>query len=317
GNTYDTGPLLHPIGEPGVTNDGLYTDSTLAIDPDTGRLVWHFQHLHDDQWDSDWAFEQQIVHLRVGGREHKLIVTSGKMGLYEAMDAATGRYVFSKDLGLQNIVAHVDPRTGAKTINPAVRLGDGKPHTICPHSGAGKSWIAGSYDAATKVVYLTLNEACMDLIPPPAGERPNLSSGYDWYIRPMPHSDGKFGRVEAFDLATGKARWIERQRAPETTCALATAGGIVFAGSLDRRLKAYDAATGRVLWQVRLGDVPNSCPITYSVHGRQYVAVVTGNGGPLTQTYSVLVPEIENPPGRGAEVWVFELPRREGRSPRS
>jgi len=312
GQTYDTGPLLHPIGEPGVTNDGLFTDSTLALDPDTGRLVWYFQHMHNDQWDLDWAFEQQVIRFPVDGAARKLVVTAGKIGLYEAMDAATGRFVFSRDVGIQKVVTSVDPRTGDLTLNPEILVGDGKPHTICPHAGAGHSWIAASYDAATRVEYLPLNEACMDLIPAPPGERPNLSSGYDWYIRPMPGSDGRYGRLEAFDLSTGKARWIERQRAPETTCALATAGGVVFAGSLDRYLKAYDAATGKTLWQVRLNDVPNSCPITYSVHGRQYLAVTVGSGGPLTQTYSVLVPEIANPPEHGAEVWVFELPARLG-----
>lgn len=310
GQTYDTGPLLHPIGEPGVTNDGLYTDSTLALDPDTGRLAWYFQHMRNDQWDLDWAFEQQVIRWPVDGASRKLIVTAGKIGLYEAMDAGTGQFVFARDVGLQKVVTAVDPRTGEMTINPAIVLGDGKPHTICPHAGAGHSWTAASYDASRRVEYITLNEACMDLIPARPGERPNLSSGYDWFIRPTPGSDGKYGRVEAFDLATGKARWIERQRAPETTCALATAGGVVFAGSLDRYLKAYDAATGKTLWQVRLNDVPNSCPIAYSVRGRQYVAVTVGSGGPLTQTYSVLVPEIANPPRHGAEVWVFELPNR-------
>jgi len=309
GQTYDTGPLLHPIGEKGITNDGLYTDSTLALDPDTGHLRWYFQHMHNDQWDLDWAFEQQLIRFPLDGSARKLVVTSGKLGIYEGLDAKTGRFAFFRDVGMQNVVTSIDPHSGEMTINPAVIVGDGKPHTICPHAGAGHSWTAASYDAASRVEFVPLNEACMDLIPTPPGQRPNLSSGVDWFIRPTPGSDGKYGRIEAFDLTTGKARWVERQRAPETTCALATAGGVVFAGSLDRYLKAYDAETGRTLWQVRLNDVPNSCPITFSVHGRQYLAVTVGSGGPLTQTYSVLVPEIANPPAHGAEVWVFELPQ--------
>jgi alcohol dehydrogenase (cytochrome c) len=308
GQTYDTGPLLHLIRAPGVTNDGLYTDSTLAIDPDTGRLVWHFQHVHNDQWDLDWAFEQQLMELSVNGAVRKLVVTSGKMGLYEGMDAATGRYVFSHDLGIQNVVASIDPRTGEKTINPAVVVGDGKPHTICPHPGGGRNWIASSYNDATGILYVPMQETCMDLIPAPPGQRGNLSSGYNWFIRARPESDGKFGRVEALSLQTKQAVWIDRQRAPETTCMLDTAGGIVFAGSMDRYLKAYDDATGKTLWQVRLNDIPNSCPISYSVEGKQYLAVVVGGGGSIPATYPVLVPEIQNPPEHGAEVWVFELP---------
>jgi PQQ-dependent dehydrogenase (methanol/ethanol family) len=308
--TYDTGPLVHPLHETGITNAGLYTDSTLAIDPVDGKLVWYFQHIPNDQWDLDWAFEQQVVHLPVRGVTRKLVVTSGKMGIVEAMDAATGKFVFAKDLGIQNVVTAIDARTGAPTINPEVVVGDGKPHTICPHPGGGRNWIATSYDAGTKMLYVPMVESCMDLIPAPKGERGNLSSGVDWYIRPRPGSDGKYGRVEALDLKTRKVAWIDRQRAPQTTCMLATAGGVVFAGSLDRFVDAYDAATGKVLWRARLDDVPSACPISYSVHGRQYVAFVVSQGGSEAATFSVLVPEIQNPPERGATLWVFALPQR-------
>jgi alcohol dehydrogenase (cytochrome c) len=108
---------------------------------------------------------------------------------------------------------------------------------------------------------------------------------------------------------TREVVWTQRQRAPQTTGALATAGGIVFNGSLDRFIRAYDDSTGKVLWQMRLNDVPSSCPITYTVNGKQYIAVVVGNGGAHAATWPVLVPEIQNPPDHGAALWVFELPR--------
>ena len=308
GQTYDTGPVLPRVA--GFSNDGLYTDSTLAFDPDTGKLAWYFQHVHNDQWDLDWAFEQQLIHLPVAGKDEKLVVTSGKMGIYEAMDAATGKYVFSKDLGIQNVIASIDPKTGEKTLAPNAVMGDDKPHLICPHPGGGRNWVPASYDATTKMLYIALNESCMDLIPAGPGKRGNLSSGYNWFIRLRPDSDGKLGRVEALNLETKKVAWIDRQRAPQMTGVLATAGGVVFAGSFDRVLKAYDAATGKTLWQVRLNDVPNSCPITYSVNGRQYVAVVVGEGGPMTATYPVLVPEIQNPPDHESAIWVFALPEK-------
>jgi alcohol dehydrogenase (cytochrome c) len=307
GQTYDTGPMLHRVDKPGITNDGLYTDSTLAFNPETGKLVWYFQHLHNDQWDLDWAFEHQLIDLPVNGVSAHLVMTSGKMGIYEGLDAASGRYVFSDDLGLQNVVTSIDPHTGEKSINPEVVVGDGKPHMVCPHPGSGRSWIATSYDAATKILYIPLEEACMDLLPAPPGQRGNLSSGVNWTIRARPGSDGKYGRIEALNLETKKVLWTDRQRAPVTTCALATAGGVVFVGSLDRYFRAYDGGTGRMLWQVRMNDVPNTCPITYSVKGKQYLAMVVGSGGPLTLTFPVLVPEIQNPPDHGAAVWVFEL----------
>ena len=87
-----------------------------------------------------------------------------------------------------------------------------------------------------------------------------------------------YGRLEAINLDTRKVVWTNRERAPVTTGALSTAGGIVFNGSIDRTLKAYDDSTGTQLWQIRMNDVPNSAPISYSVNGKQYVAVVVGHG---------------------------------------
>jgi alcohol dehydrogenase (cytochrome c) len=309
GQTYDTGPVLHRVDKPGVSNDGLFTDCTLAFDPDTGKLVWYFQHVHNDQWDLDWAFEQQVMHLAGEDSGKKMIVTSGKMGIYEGMDAATGKYIFSHDLGIQNVVSSIDPKNGEKTINPDVVVGDGKPHTICPHPGGGRSWIAASYNPETKIVYVPMVESCMDLIPAPAGQRGNLSSGVNWFIRMRPdNTDGKIGRVEAFNLETKKVLWLDRQRAPQSTCTLDTAGGVLFAGALDRYLTAYDDSTGETLWQTRMNDMPSSCPISFSVNGKQYLAVVVGAGGAQSVTFPVLVPEIQNPPDHGAAIWVFELP---------
>jgi alcohol dehydrogenase (cytochrome c) len=306
--TYDTGLLLHPVNRPGVTNDGLYTDSTVALNPDTGKLAWHFQHLPNDQWDLDWAFERQLIQLPVNGTTRTVAVTAGKQAIYDAVDAATGKYVFSIDLGLQNVVTAIDPKTGAKTINPKVVPGRGEVNLVCPHAGGAKNWIPASYNPETKMLYVPLVESCMDLIPTPDGRRPSMSSGVNWTIRPRPDSDGKYGRFQAINLLTREVVWTQRQRAPQTTGALATGGGIVFNGSLDRFIRAYDDSNGKVLWEMRLNDVPSSCPITYTVNGKQYIAVVVGNGGAHAATWPVLVPEIQNPPEHGAALWVFELP---------
>ena len=110
------------------------------------------------------------------------------------------------------------------------------------------------------------------------------------------------------NLETKETVWIERQRAPITSGTLATAGGLVFAGALDRTFGAYDAQTGTKLWQTRLNDVPSSSPISYSVDGIDYVAIVVGAGGFQSMAYNLLVPEIQNPPDRSPTVWVFKLP---------
>jgi len=305
GQTYDTGPLVHPSSQPGVTRDALYTDCTLAINPDTGKLVWYFQHVPNDQWDLDWAFERQLIPMG----NTKLAITSGKMAIYDALDAATGKYQFSIDLGLQNVVTAIDSKTGAKTIDPKTLPGDGETKLVCPHAGGAKNWTPASYDASTQMLYVPLVESCMDMIPTKQGERYSLSSGVRWTIRPRLESDGKYGRVMAVNLGTKKVAWTERLHAPVTTGVLATAGGVVFEGSQDRWFRARDGASGKVLWQQRLNDVPNSAPISYSVNGKQYVAITVGNGGAIPATWAHLIPEVQNPPGGGAgAVWVFELP---------
>jgi alcohol dehydrogenase (cytochrome c) len=305
--TYDTGPLRNLSKEPGVTNDGLYTDSTVALDPDTGKLVWHFQHQNNDQWDYDWAFERALIRMPLFGEERTVVVTGGKQGIFDTLDAANGLYAASFDLGVQNLVLSIDPKTGAKNVDPKLIPGDGERKLICPHAGGARMWLPTSYDPATRLIYVPLVESCMDLTPVPAGERPSLTTGVRWSLRPRPDSDGRYGRIQAVNVETRKVAWTARQRAPQTTGVLATAGGVVFAGALDRMFSAYDAATGAVLWKTRLNDVPNGSPISYMVNGRQYIALTVGGGGPVPGTFTPLVPEILNPLDRSAALWVFEL----------
>jgi len=143
--SYDTGPLRNPVNQPGITNDALYTDTTIAINPDTGKLVWHYQHMPNDQWDLDWAFERQVIRLPgPGGQPRKLVVTAGKPGVYDALDASTGKYAFSFDMGLQNFITAIDPTTSAKSVNPDLIPGAGKPINVCPSEVGGRNWIPGA-----------------------------------------------------------------------------------------------------------------------------------------------------------------------------
>ena len=167
GNTYDTGPLLKP-NAPGTTSDALYTNSTLAVNPDTGVLVWHFQHFPNDQWDLDWAFERQIMDVPVNGTTRRVVLTAGKIGIYDAVDARTGEFVFSIDLGLNNIVTEIDTRTGEKRVDRSL-YPDGTVQLVCPHGAGAKNFLPGAYIASRRVVIAPLNEACMDLFPVPGG----------------------------------------------------------------------------------------------------------------------------------------------------
>ncbi len=307
--TYDTAPLRNRINDPSMNNDALYTNCTIALNPDTGKLVWYYDHLQNDQWDLDWAFERQIFNMNVKGQMRRVVVTAGKIGIFDVLDAKTGKYLTSMDLGFQNLVKAIDPETGFKTIDREhITPGDGTSKFVCPHSEGGKNWIPDSYNPKTKIIYVPLVESCQDLAPVAPGERGLLSTGVRLSLRPPPNSDGNYGRLEAINLETKKSVWIHRQRATSTTGALDTAGGIVFAGYVDRGFSAFDDATGKELWHIRLTDVPNSNAISYSVNGKQYIAVIAANGGNQARLFMRMMPEIRNPVNRSASVWVFEVP---------
>jgi len=309
GNTYDAGTLLLPQPHKGKSNAALYTDSTLALDPDTGKLVWYYQHMNRDVWDLDWAFEQSLITLPFDGRPTKLLVTGGKLAIFDALNRANGKYEFSKDAGLQNLVVRIDPKTGAKIVNPAYERPEaGRSDYICPSDHGGRDWSATSFDPTTDILYVPLLESCMNYRFVPRDPAQVAAGGVDIrYGANPPHgSDGKFGRIEAINLRTRQIVWTMRQRAPIESSMLASAGGVVFSGSHDREFHAYDSATGQLLWHTALNSAPSASPVTYDAGGVQYVAVVAGGGSVLDSTGNTMTPEIADPAGT-TTLWVFKL----------
>jgi alcohol dehydrogenase (cytochrome c) len=179
---------------------------------------------------------------------------------------------------------------------------------ICPHIEGGKNWTPSSYNPASHRLFVAIVESCMNMTPVGPNGHGILSTGVQVGLQPRAGSDGRFGRLEAVDLVTKQSVWMDRERAPLTSGTMATAGGLVFAGYMDRRFIAFDEATGKQLWSVRLNEVPNSNSITYEVDGEQYIAEVVGMGGNHSRLFTGLVPEIKNPANRSSTVWVFKLP---------
>jgi alcohol dehydrogenase (cytochrome c) len=311
GNTYTTATLLQPRpGSPGVTaNDGLYTNATVALRPETGELVWHHQHHRRDVWDQDWAFEQTLVTLGRGAIARRVLVTGGKTGVFEAVDAATGAFLFAMDTGLTNLFTAIDQRTGEKRTNPELEPVAGKTLFLCPSNLGARNWPATSLDAATGVLFVPMTESCADFTYEPRSPAETASGGSDIRFSPRfrPDSDGNFGRVTALDLDGRRVRWTHRQRMPVAGSLLATAGGLLFMGDLGRNFGAYDQQTGALLWQTRLPAAAESNPITYAVGGRQYVAVVSGEGSHLGINNRRLVVELGTPKTE-LELIVFALP---------
>jgi alcohol dehydrogenase (cytochrome c) len=305
--TYNTGPLLDAMDLPDTNNDALYTDSTLAINPENGELAWYFQHLPNDQWDLDWVYERILFSLPINGAETKVVASAGKSGVHDMLEAETGRYITSIDPGLQDFIASIDPETGERTIDPTRLPRRDKTVTVCPHADGTKNWMPSAYNPGNNMLYVPLMEICMDMVPTGSDTGGSLTSGIRWTGRPRAESDGKYGRLQAINLATGELGWAHRQRAPRTSGILATAGNLVFGADLDRNITAYHGDTGEELWGVRLNDVAVSAPISYMVDGKQYVAVTAGHGI-LSVARGSLVPEIRMPMTPAATLWVFELP---------
>lgn len=305
--TYDVSSLLVPgkNGKPG-RNDALYTNSTIALRPSTGELVWHHQHMPRELWDLDEVFERMLVTVPVNGKERRAVISTGKIGIMDALDRKDGSYLFSYDFGLQNVVTAIDPKTGRRTIDPAKIPVMDKPILICPSVDGVRNWMAPAYNSASHVLFMPVLELCMDFVRSVGDDGTDSKLDMGWIFGPRPDSDGKRGGIRAIDLVTRKTLWEQRSRALPAASLLGTAGGLLFTGDTHRYFGAMDDRDGKMLWQIRLNATPSATPLTFSVDGKQYVAVVTGGGG----GHDITTPEMtleETAPAPSTTVWVFGL----------
>ena len=309
--------------------DLLFTNSTLALNPDTGEMSWYFQHLPRDNWDLDHVFERMIVETEVSpnpaevpwispdlqpGTRRKVITgVPGKTGLIWTLDATTGKFLWARPTVHQNIMTGLDLRTGRPIIDESTT-----PQSVenaafaCPHLLGGKNQPSGAYSPDTNAMYMPLNNACMDIAM--SVEEAGPSDGYDVRVtvRHLPGVDpdtADIGRLEATSASTGETLWTYEQRAPVYGSVLTTGGNLLFSGDVIRRFRAFDAANGSVLWETILNGPVSGRPMTYSVDGRQYLAI--GAGG-LTQgtSFLQLTPELTTPSGSNT-LFVFALPERQ------
>jgi alcohol dehydrogenase (cytochrome c) len=290
----------------GTEGDALYTNSTLALDPDTGKMKWYYQHLPGEAQDMDEVFEHVLID--VGGR--KSLFEMGKLGILWQLDRSSGRFIHATDLGYQTIVK-VDSETGKVTYLPGKLPEIGVEVDMCPSMAGFKDWRAMSYSPQTSAFYIPMNLNCekavfgaVERVPGGGGGGPVKRRDYK-----HPDSGGNLGEFLALDIRTGKVLWRHRTPSPSNLAALATAGGVVFGGDWDRHVYAYDAATGKILWQSRLPTSAQGFPITYLAKGKQYVAIPAGVGGGSWSTLIApeLAPEIRRP-NSGNSMFVFALP---------
>ncbi|MCL4847785.1 MAG: PQQ-binding-like beta-propeller repeat protein [Acidobacteria bacterium] len=310
-------------GTPG--QDVLFSNATLAIDVETGRVKWYYQHLPRDNWDLDHVFERVLVDTAVAPDpaevrwinpaltpgETRRVVTGipGKTGIVYTLDRETGEFLWARETIHQNVVRDIDPATGRVTIDESRIVGPFEEQLVCPSLGGGKDWPTGAYSPLTGLMYQPQQNMCMLLTG--NTDRPMPADGYatSWVMVDDPKATpGMIGRVDAISASTGRTAWVYEQRAGMIGSLLAVAGGVVFGGDVNRRFYGFDDTTGEVLWETALSGPPTGHPISYAVDGRQYLAIPAGGdtASPEKRVLS-LHPEIKPPQGQNA-IFVFALP---------
>lgn len=289
-----------------INDEGLFTNSTVAINTDDGTLNWHFQHVPAEALDLDEVFERVLVNR--GGE--KLVFSLGKYGILWKSDRVTGEFKGYKETVFQNAFTNIDAVTGRVTYREDIQNAKLNEWTsACPSSAGGKDWHSMTYHEPSGLMIAPLSQTCLEnaarevaLVQGGGG----LAASRRFFE--MPGTDGNLGKIGAYNVDTMEEVWSHQQRASFHTGTMSTAGDLVFVGDLDRRFKALNARTGKLLWETRLGTSVQGHPVSFAIDGKQYIAVTSAVGGTSPRTVPDVIATEITYPRWGNALYVFSLP---------
>lgn len=282
-------PLNHVLRSEGK-GDNAFLASVVALNPDTGKYLWHYQEVPGETWDYTATQQIMLATLPVDGQQRKVLLHAPKNGFFYVLDRKTGKLISAEKFAPINWADRVDLKTGRPVENPEARYID-KPFLGTVGGLGAHSWHSMSFSPKTGLVYIpvqavpTLYNRDRDWSFRPG--RWNL--GFDMMRGQLPVKDsdrkamisGLKGWLSAWDPVRQKEVWRVPHSGPWNGGTVATAGDLVFQGAADKTFSAYRASDGKKLWSFNADAGIIAAPITYSVKGEQYVAVLSGTGGAL------------------------------------
>lgn len=278
-------PWSRHLRSPGG-GDNLFLSSIVALNPDTGKMIWHYQTTPGDSWDYTATQHMILADLKIQGQHRKVIMQAPKNGFFYVLDRTTGEFLSAQNYIRMNWASHVDQTTG-RPVETGVANWKDESKLVMPADIGGHNWNPMSYNPNTGLVYIPTNETIFPYTPDTKLEHiPGAQNhGLDLVammaaVADLP--DIKFcspGHLTAWDPVKQQQVWRVKYALAGNGGTLSTASNIVFQGTADGRIIAYDAQDGDLLWQSEIGIGVIAPPITYQIDGEQYLAVLAGWGG--------------------------------------
>jgi len=301
----------------GGKGDNLFLSSIVALNPDTGAYRWHFQETPGETWDFTASQPIILATLNIGGHVRKVLMQAPKSGFFYVIDRATGKLISATPYAKLNWATGVDPKTGRPIEVPGARYHDA-PFLMSPSAYGAHNWYPMAFSPKTGLVYIPVQEVPFfyaqdkEYVYRPGTF--NLGSYSEKNLLPTDAASLKAirasltGALIAWDPIRKREVWRTAQPGPANAGVLATAGGLVFEGNPQGAFDAFDAGSGRGLWHFQAQTQITGSPISYSVNGVQYVAVLSGAGGGYGLTSPFGDDKRRKPNGR---VLVFRLDGKE------